>query len=54
VLGVLALLRQAPALARLLAAVFSGMMVYGGALWLQGPERMRDTLGKIISALRGS
>jgi Membrane protein involved in the export of O-antigen and teichoic acid len=53
VLGVLALLRQVPAMARLLAAVVSGVMVYGGALWLQGPERMRDTLGKIISALRG-
>jgi O-antigen/teichoic acid export membrane protein len=53
VFGVLALLRNAPALLQLFAAVIVGAAVYGGALWLQGPDQMRDTLRKISSALRG-
>jgi O-antigen/teichoic acid export membrane protein len=53
VFGVLALLRNAPALLQLLAAVIVGAAVYGGTLWLQGPDQMRDMLRKISSALRG-
>ncbi len=53
VIGTLALLQAAPALLQLLAAVIIGMTVYVGVLWLQGPQRMRDTLRMIASAVRG-
>ncbi len=53
VLGVLALLREAHALAQLAAAILTGLSVYAGVLWLLGPQRMRETLKMITSAVRG-
>jgi hypothetical protein len=52
-MGVLTLLQKAPALLQLAAAVIVGVVVYGGVLWLQGPDQVRDTLRMITSALRG-
>lgn len=53
VAGELLLLQDAHPLIQLILSVLSGMVVYCGVLWLQGPQRVKEIYGMIRKAIKG-
>ena len=53
VAGLLALIPNVHPIIQLILAVVTGVIVYIGSLWLQGPQRLKDIYKTIVSAMRG-